>query len=111
MAEKEMGHEELNFASAVENYLNPDFGELEEGSIVKGKVVRINKDNVLVDVNFKSEGQIPIAEFKDPAGNLAVKEGDEATTGLRCIRRHWSISSLTPLTKTRGTGRGSMKKS
>ncbi len=62
MAENETGHEELNFESALENYLNPDFGDLEEGSITKGKIVRINDDNVLVDVNFKSEGQIPTSE-------------------------------------------------
>ncbi|MDE5831690.1 MAG: 30S ribosomal protein S1 [Desulfovibrio sp.] len=77
MAEKEMEREEINFESALENYLNPDFGDLEEGAIAKGKIVRVNKDNVLVDVNFKSEGQIPAAEFRDAAGNITVKEGDE----------------------------------
>ncbi|MDR1124573.1 MAG: 30S ribosomal protein S1 [Deltaproteobacteria bacterium] len=68
---------EMNFESALENYLNPDFGDLEEGSIVKGEVVRIDPDNVLVDVNFKSEGQIPASEFIDSSGNLAVKVGDK----------------------------------
>ena len=69
MADKETGHDEINFESALENYLNPDFGDLEEGSITKGEIVRVDDDNVLVDVNFKSEGQIPAAEFRDPAGN------------------------------------------
>ena len=50
---------EMSFASALEDYLNPDMGDLEEGSIVKGEVVRVDDDTVLVDVNFKSEGQIP----------------------------------------------------
>ena len=50
---------EMNFESALENYLSPDMGDLEEGSIVKGEIVRVDDDNVLVDVNFKSEGQIP----------------------------------------------------
>ncbi|CAK7007074.1 MAG: 30S ribosomal protein S1 [Desulfovibrio sp.] len=68
---------DLNFASALENYLNPDFGDLEEGSIVKGEIVRVDDDHILVDVNFKSEGQIPTAEFRDPSGNLMVKEGDQ----------------------------------
>ena len=68
---------EMSFESALENYLNPDFGDLEEGSIVKGEVVRIDADNILVDVNFKSEGQIPAAEFRDPAGNINVKVGDK----------------------------------
>ena len=76
MADKETGHDEINFESALENYLNPDFGDLEEGSITKGEIVRVDDDNVLVDVNLKSEGQIPAAEFRDPAGNMTVKVGD-----------------------------------
>ncbi|MDR2695498.1 MAG: S1 RNA-binding domain-containing protein, partial [Deltaproteobacteria bacterium] len=59
---------EISFESALENYLSTDFGDLEEGSIVKGEVVRVEGDNVLVDVNFKSEGQIPVHEFRDSAG-------------------------------------------
>ena len=73
-----MEHEnDLNFASALENYLSSDFGDLEEGSIVKGEIVRVDDDHILVDVNFKSEGQIPAAEFRDPSGNIAVREGDQ----------------------------------
>ena len=59
-----------------EDYLSTDFGDLEEGTIVKGEIVRVDDDNVLVDVNFKSEGQIPTAEFRDAEGNLVVKVGD-----------------------------------
>jgi len=77
-SELELGVEgEMNFESALENYLNPDFGDLEEGSIVKGEVVRIDADSILVDVNFKSEGQIPASEFRDPAGNVNVNVGDK----------------------------------
>ena len=67
---------EMSFASALEDYLNPDMGDLEEGSIVKGEVVRVDDDTVLVDVNFKSEGQIPAEEFRDAQGNITVKVGD-----------------------------------
>lgn len=73
-----MEHEgDLNFASALENYLSSDFGDLEEGSIVKGEIVRVDDDHILVDVNFKSEGQIPAAEFRDASGNITVGEGDQ----------------------------------
>ncbi|MDR1658865.1 MAG: 30S ribosomal protein S1, partial [Desulfovibrio sp.] len=37
----------------------------------------IDDDVVLVDVNFKSEGQIPAAEFRDAAGDITVKVGDK----------------------------------
>ncbi len=69
--------EETDFESALEDYLNTDFDDLEEGSIIYGKVVKIGDENVLVDVNFKSEGQIPTSEFCDRDGNLLVQEGDE----------------------------------
>ncbi len=68
---------DVNFEDALENYLNEDFGDMEEGSITNGVVVRVGKDHVLVDVNFKSEGQIPVSEFKDGEGEISVKEGDE----------------------------------
>ncbi|MBR3664207.1 MAG: 30S ribosomal protein S1 [Desulfovibrio sp.] len=77
MAEKDSGQEELNFEAALENYMTAEFGDLEEGSITKGEVVRVDDDTVLVDVNFKSEGQIPAAEFRDADGNLNVKVGDK----------------------------------
>lgn len=78
MSEKETGHEDVNFESALEDYLpNLDQGDLEEGTITKGRIVRITDNHVLVDVNFKSEGQIPTSEFRDASGNLDIKVGDE----------------------------------
>ncbi|MDK2957184.1 MAG: small subunit ribosomal protein [Desulfovibrionales bacterium] len=68
---------EMNFETALEDYLNPDFGELDEGTIVQGEVVKVEKDHVLVDVNFKSEGQIPVPEFTDQDGQLTVSVGDK----------------------------------
>jgi len=37
------------------------------GSILKGKIVEITKDHVVVDVGLKSEGLVPIEEFSDPS--------------------------------------------
>lgn len=36
------------------------------GSILKGRIVEITKDHVVIDVGLKSEGLVPIAEFSDP---------------------------------------------
>ncbi len=74
VADQEM---DLNFEDALENYLKDDFGDLDEGTIVPGTVVKIGKDSVLVDVNFKSEGQIPVSEFLDAEGKLTVAVGDK----------------------------------
>ncbi|MBF0481812.1 MAG: 30S ribosomal protein S1 [Desulfovibrionaceae bacterium] len=67
---------EVNFETALEDYLNEDFGDMEEGAIVRGQVVRVGKEFILVDVNFKSEGQIAVSEFMDPEGNVTVNVGD-----------------------------------
>ncbi|MEZ7197072.1 30S ribosomal protein S1 [Pseudodesulfovibrio karagichevae] len=73
----EMPEMEMNFADALDEYLNSDFGDLDEGTIVSGEVVKVDKDYVLVDVNFKSEGQIPVSEFTEPDGTVAVKVGEK----------------------------------
>ncbi|MFH2093229.1 MAG: 30S ribosomal protein S1 [Pseudomonadota bacterium] len=51
--------------------------KFEEGQVVTGTVISIGRDTVLVDVGYKSEGQISIHEFIDDKGNLKVKVGDE----------------------------------
>jgi len=38
---------------------------VEDGKVVRGKILRVTDKEVIVDVNFKSEGVIPIAEFKN----------------------------------------------
>ena len=47
--------------------------DFDEGDILKGRVVKIDKDEVLVDVGFKSEGVIPINELSI---RNSVKPGD-----------------------------------
>jgi len=37
------------------------------GTILKGRIVEITKDHVVIDVGLKSEGLVPISEFSDPA--------------------------------------------
>ena len=68
---------EMDFEAALEDYLNADFGNLDEGSIVSGEVVKVDKDFVLIDVNFKSEGQIAVSEFLDAEGEMTVAVGDK----------------------------------
>jgi small subunit ribosomal protein S1 len=47
------------------------------GGVVKGRVVGITSTHVMVDVGYKSEGQIPLQEFLDRQGKPQVKVGDE----------------------------------
>lgn len=47
------------------------------GGVVKGKVVGITPTHVVIDVGYKSEGQVPIEEFSNRKGEVQVKVGDE----------------------------------
>jgi len=55
---------------------NESVKELQPGEILEGKIVCIMKDHAMVDVGLKSEGAIPLAEFKDRKGNVSIEEGD-----------------------------------
>jgi small subunit ribosomal protein S1 len=48
-----------------------------EGDIVRGRVIHVASEYVIVDIGFKSEGQIPIDEFIGTDGQVHVKEGDD----------------------------------
>jgi small subunit ribosomal protein S1 len=50
--------------------------EISEGEVVKGRVVKITDQNVIIDVGFKSEGIVAINEFKD-GEKITVNPGDE----------------------------------
>lgn len=55
---------------------------IEEGQVVRGRILRITEKEVIVDVNFKSEGIIPISEFKN---FYDYKPGDEIDVFLEQV--------------------------
>jgi len=69
-----------NFAQLFEESLKEI--ETRPGSIIKGTVVAINKDNVLVDAGLKSESVISIDQFKNTAGEIEISVGDEIDVAL-----------------------------
>ncbi len=53
-------------------------GPIEEGKVVSGTVIQLTKDYAVVDIGYKSEGQVPISEFiPAPGGEPGVKVGDK----------------------------------
>ncbi|MBW2591603.1 MAG: 30S ribosomal protein S1 [Deltaproteobacteria bacterium] len=52
------------------------FKRFGEGEVVIGRIISVDKDYVLVDIGYKSEGQIRINEFKDEEGNVNAKVDD-----------------------------------
>jgi len=69
-----------NFAQLFEESLKTI--ETRPGSIIKGTIVAITKDNVLVDAGLKSESVIDINQFRNNSGELDINVGDEIDVAL-----------------------------
>ena len=63
---------EESFAKIFEESIK----SIQDGEVVQGKVLQITNDYVIIDVGYKSEGQIPIQEFYDSDNQFAVQVGD-----------------------------------
>jgi len=73
--------------SAIASAMNENFADLLaesfdesitiEGSVVRGIVVAVDKDAVIIDVGLKSEGRVPIKEFTPPGQQPSITVGDE----------------------------------
>jgi small subunit ribosomal protein S1 len=62
---------------SVQALYDESFGNIQEGEVVRGRIVQVSEDFVMVDIGYKSEGEIPIAEFVDETGNVQANIGDE----------------------------------
>jgi small subunit ribosomal protein S1 len=61
---------------SVMDMYEESFKRFAEGEVVTGRIISIDKDHVLVDIGYKSEGQVRIQEFTDQSGNVRAKVGD-----------------------------------
>ncbi|BDX06661.1 30S ribosomal protein S1 [Planctobacterium marinum] len=59
--------------------------ETRPGAIVRGTVVSIDKDIVLVDAGLKSESAIPAEQFKNAKGDLEIAVGDQVDVALDAV--------------------------
>jgi small subunit ribosomal protein S1 len=73
LAEQQMSGGDNDFESLMEESLKAP----RSGDVLVGRVLLVTRDNVIIDINYKCEGQVPLAEFLDAEGNVTVKEGDE----------------------------------
>ena len=65
--------ESMEFMELYEESLK----SIQEGGLVTGEIVQVDKEFVLVDIGYKSEGQIPIREFIDADGKITARVGDQ----------------------------------
>ena len=57
-------------------------GNLQESSVIKGRVVAIEKDMAVIDVGLKTEGRVALREFSGPGRDSDLKVGDEVEVFL-----------------------------
>jgi small subunit ribosomal protein S1 len=72
-----------DFAKLLEESF--DHGNLQEGAVIKGTVVGIEKDLAVIDVGLKTEGRVPLREFSGPGRHSELKIGDTVEVYLERV--------------------------
>src|SRR5919107_1172418 len=72
-----------DFAAMLEQSF--DQGNLQEGSVIKGTVVGIEKDLAVIDVGLKTEGRVALREFAGPGRQNEIKIGDTVEVYLERV--------------------------
>ncbi len=80
---REMNPTSEDFAALLEESFETH--GIEEGSVVKGRVVAIEKDLAVIDVGLKTEGRIPLKEFALPGMKATIAVGDEVEVYLERV--------------------------
>ncbi len=70
-------HDSDDDMDSMHDLYEQSFRNIQEGEVIRGHVVQISDDFVMVDIGYKSEGQISIHEFKDEQGKVIAEVGDE----------------------------------
>jgi len=68
---------EMEDMDSLHDLYEQSFRNIQEGEVIRGKIVQISDDFVMVDIGYKSEGQISLHEFKDEKGIIQAAIGDE----------------------------------
>src|SRR6202158_5121168 len=72
-----------DFAALLEDSFT--HGNLQEGAVIKGTVVAIEKDLAVIDVGLKTEGRVPLREFTGPGRQNDIKIGDTVEVYLERV--------------------------
>jgi len=69
-----------DFGNLLDSYSH--FASFNEGDVIKGRVLKVTDNEVIVDIGYKCEGLIPVTEFRDRDGKVTVRPGDIADVML-----------------------------
>lgn len=67
---------------SMEEMYERSLKQIHEGELITGEIIKLEEELVLVDIGYKSEGGIPINEFRDSDGNITAKIGDKVDVVL-----------------------------
>ena len=70
-------HEPEEEMDSMHDFYEQSFRNIQEGEVIRGHIVQVSDDFVMVDIGYKSEGQISIQEFRDETGQINAGIGDE----------------------------------
>jgi small subunit ribosomal protein S1 len=73
---KDESPDEAGDMGQFEDLFEKSLRTFQEGEVLEGTVVRVDKESVMIDVGYKSEGLIPIREFCNEEGEITVSAGD-----------------------------------
>ncbi len=79
---------DVDFGAILDQHEKSSQLEVSEGEVVKGTVVKITGQDVIINVGFKSEGIVRISEFKDGGDELSIKVGDEVDVLVKQLENH-----------------------
>lgn len=81
-----------SFAELFEESLSTT--QLRPGSIVSGTVVSVGSDVVVVNAGLKSEGMIPVEQFRNDSGEIEVVVGDVVDVALEAVEDGFGATRL-----------------
>ncbi len=71
-----------------------NWAKIKPGAIVKGVVVAVTNDVVVINAGLKSEGVVPIEQFRNDAGEIDVGVGDEVKVALDSLENGFGETVL-----------------
>ena len=88
--------EEPDYEQLIDDYTH--FAPPHEGELLQGRVVKLHDKDVIVDFGYKSEGLVPIEQFRRPDGRI---HGPSGRRGRRHDRSPASSRKATSCSRTR----------
>src|SRR5437868_1922324 len=76
-----------DFGAILDRHESQRQAEVSEGEVVKGTVEKISDQGVIINIGFKSEGIVPLEEFK-VGDQITVKPGDEVDVFVKQLENH-----------------------